>query len=318
MSHEKTKFSGFFYKAFPFIKPTGHTGQVWVRHINELCMWNFMDVIGSIQRKGLRRGLSPRTVKTYHYCIQKFLKIYRKELKLITKKDVENYLDRLIKWNKATNTINTHLNAIKFFFEQVLRKKLSVNVAYSKVSRRLPEFLTKEETTKLFEAISNYKHKLMIRLLYATGMRVSELVSLKVKDFEFNQNYGWVREGKGRKDRLFVVAIKLKQELQKLIKCSQLKPEDWLFQGKGKSHISPQTIQRIVKKAARKAGIKKRVHPHTLRHSFATHLVQNGYAVTEVQPLLGHNRLETTMIYLHMASPNLLAVKSPYDSLVSK
>jgi integrase/recombinase XerD len=123
------------------------------------------------------------------------------------------------------------------------------------------------------------------------------------------------REAKIGKDRLFIVATKLKEELLGLVKNSNLEQEDWLFLGNNSSHYSTSSIQHIIKKAAKQANIKKNVHPHTLRHSFATHLIQNGYAVTEVQPLLGHASLNTTIIYLHMASPELLKIKSPYDSL---
>ena len=112
-----------------------------------------------------------------------------------------------------------------------------------------------------------------------------------------------------------VSSKKLKQELLHGIAKNKLNADDWLFLGYGRSHYSTSSIRTIIKKASKLAGIKKNVHPHTLRHSFATHLIENGYAVTEVQPLLGHNNIDTTMIYLHMASPNLLKVESPYDSL---
>lgn len=269
-----------------------------------------------IRKEALRRGFSPKTIKTYCFCVEKFLSSFRnKELKCITKKDVQEYFDRFIEKGRPGNTINVHLNAVKFFFEEVLRKRLTVNVTYSKIPKRLPEFLTKDEVVLLLDSISNQKHKLMVTLLYATGMRVGELVSLKVRDFEFNQNYGWVRQGKGRKDRLFIIPQKLKSELLDWIEKQALHPDDWLFTGYGREHISPATIQAIIKEAARKAKIFKNVHPHTMRHSFATHLIQNGYAVTEVQPLLGHSSLQTTMIYLHMAAPELLKVKSPFDVL---
>ncbi len=276
-----------------------------------------MDVEFLVEKEAKRRGLSPRTIKTYNYCLRKFSRIYKKDPKSISKKDIQTYLDQLITWNKASSTINTNLNAFKFLFEQILRKKLTITIKHSKNVKRLPDFLTKEEVKCLFSKIKNSKHLLMIKLLYSTGMRVSELVSLKVKDFSFNNNYGWVREGKGRKDRLFVVAVKLKLELQKFINENKLELDDWLFTGQsGKNNpVSASTIRAIVKDASKLAKITKNVHPHTLRHSFATHLIENGYAVTEVQPLLGHKSMETTMIYLHMASPNLISVKSPYDSL---
>ena len=131
-------------------------------------------------------------------------------------------------------------------------------------------------------------------------------------DFEFTKNYGWVRRGKGNKDRLFILTQSLRDELYALVCSAQC---DWIFMGQNKSHISSMTIYRIIKMAARRAGIKKNVHPHTLRHSFATHLIENGYDVASVQSLLGHSSAETTMRYVHMASPKMINVQSPLDSL---
>src|SRR3989344_415747 len=161
-----------------------------------------MEVFELIKKEGLRQGLSPRTIKTYIYCVQKFLRIYKKSPQEVTKNDIENHLQALIEQNSSGNTINVYINALKFFYGDVLKRTLAININFMRVQKRLPEFLTQEETVRLFQAISNPKHQLMIKLLYATGMRVSELVGLKVKDFEFNDNYGWVRNGKGGKDRL--------------------------------------------------------------------------------------------------------------------
>jgi len=272
-----------------------------------------------IRKEALRRGFSPRTIKTYCFCVEKFLSFYHnKELKCITKNDVQEYFYRFIEKGRPGNNINVHLNAVKFFFEEVLKKRLTVNVTYSKTPRRLPEFLTQEETVRLLDPISNQKHQLMITLLYATGMRAGELVSLKVRDFEFNQNYGWVRQGKGGKDRLFIIPLKLKSELLDWIEKQKLGPDNWLFTGFGTEHISTATIQAIVKGATRKAKICKHVHPHTLRHSFATHLIEDEYAVTDIQPLLGHSSPETTMTYVHLASPRMISVESPFDTLKNK
>lgn len=267
-----------------------------------------------IRKEGIRRGLRNETIKTYITCLNKFFRVYRLDPRAITKHDVESYIEQLRIWNKSDNTINVNLSALKFFYENVLGKKLTVNIPHKRIRKTLPTFLTKEETTRLFEAITNPKHQLMIKLLYATGMRVSELVKLKVRDFEFNENYGWVRDGKGGKDRLFIVAAKLKNELLEWVSVNKIGNDNWLFPGQV-NHISTSTIQLIIKKATKQAKIHKNIHPHTLRHSFATHLIENGYAITEVQPLLGHNSVNTTLIYLHMASPNLLKVKSPFDSL---
>ncbi len=272
-------------------------------------------LLEKLKDEGLRKGLSQTTIKTYSHCINKFLRVCQKELHYITKDDIENYLLNLVKWNKSSSTINLNVMALKFFFEKVLKRKLTINIEYTKTRKRLPEFLTQEEINRLFQNITNQKHLLMIKLLYATGMRVSELTHLKVKDFQFDQNYGWVREGKGKKDRLFIIAQKLKDELLRWIKEKNLNDQKFLFYGYGNKPVSRESISKIIKDAAKRSQITKNVHPHTLRHSFATHLIQNGYAVTEVQPLLGHSKIETTMVYLHMVSPNLLSVKSPFDTL---
>ena len=270
-------------------------------------------LIEQLQKEGLRRNLSPRTIQTYAHCIQQFLHhVHHKELKTITKEEIRNYLDKFL---TCPNTLNVHLNALKFFYEHVLHKKLTVNIQFSKTAKRLPEFLTKEELVDLLSNIKNSKHLLMIELMYGTGMRVSELLYLKIKDIAFEQNYGWVRQGKGRKDRPFIIPLKLKEKLLTLIQDEQLTSENFLFCSNRQKQYSASSLRAIIQEATRKSTITKNIHPHTLRHSFATHLIQNGYAVTELQPLLGHSKVETTMIYVHMATPNMLTVKSPYDSL---
>ena len=268
-----------------------------------------------IRKEGLRRGLSPRTIKTYNHCVERFFRKCRKEVNEITKQDVKDFLDKLIEKGAGGNTINVYLNALKFFYGQVLNKRLMVYIKYSKTPKTLPAVLTKEEVTKLISAIENPKHSLMARLIYSAGLRVSELVHLKVKDLELGRNHGWVRGGKGNKDRLFIIARNLKNELMGHISSNNLDHGSWLFAGQKQGCITTMTVQKIIKKAARKAAIKKNVHPHTLRHSFATHLIENGYDVASVQSILGHNSSETTMVYIHAANPRMIAVQSPLDSL---
>jgi site-specific recombinase XerD len=263
----------------------------------------------------MKRGLRDNTIKTYIICLNKFFRTVRIKPNELKKRDIENYVENLKKWKKSDNTINVYINAIKFFYEKVLRKTLTIKINQKRIRKRLPEFLTKEEVVKLFSVISNSKHQLMIKFLYSTGMRVSELVNLRVKDFEFNQNYGWVRDGKGGKDRLFVVSKKLKIEIINLISAEKLFSSSYLFNSSFSKQYSVSSIRNIIQNACFKANIIKNISPHSLRHSFATHLIQNGYGVTEVQPLLGHNNINTTMIYLHMASPQIIKVESPIDSL---
>lgn len=274
-----------------------------------------MDAIHLMVKEALRRGYSRKTIKTYAYCIKDFLNKSQKNTKNITKKDIRDYLDKLIEKNSSGNTINVHLNAIKFLMEEILRKKVMVHIRYSKAPKKLPTVLTREEVQNLLNAIQNPKHRLIAQLLYSSGLRVSELVHLKKEDLELDKGVGWVRNGKGGKDRLFIIAEKLKEDIKKHAEenCPEL--TSWLFQGVKGRHLSQKTVQEIIKSAAKKAGITKNVHPHTLRHSFATHLIENGCDLASVQFLLGHNSAQTTMVYVHMCPPKLVSVKSPYDSL---
>jgi integrase/recombinase XerD len=273
-----------------------------------------MDVVELIKREGFRRGLSQKTILTYCYCVKQFLNQTNKEIKKIKKSDIKEYLYQLKEKGLSSNSLNVYLNALKFLLQEILGKSVLLNIRYSKRPKTLPVFLSKEEVRQLINAIENSKHKLMIELMYSADLRLSELVNLKVQDLELSKNYGWVRHGKRNKDRLFVIADRLKQNIKNHIKEDDLKYFSYLFKGR-KNHISQRTVQEIVKQAAKKAKINKNVHPHTLRHSFATHLIENNYSVYDVQSLLGHNSSETTMTYVHMANPKMINIISPYDKL---
>lgn len=271
-----------------------------------------MDVPELIRRTGFLRGLSLRTISTYTFVVTKFLRTYRKAPFEVTKNDIDKHCLLLLEQNSPGNTLNVHLNALKFFYEEVLGRTLTVNIRYIKTPQKIPEFLTQEETKRFLEHITNKKHFLMITLMYSAGLRVGELINLKVKDLQLDQNYGWVRGGKGNKDRIFVVAQSVKDYLTQW--THDLSPEEYIFSN-NKRRMSTQTVRMVIKKALKQSNIQKNVHPHTLRHSFATHLLENGYAVTDVQPLLGHSKIETTLIYTHMAKPKLLNIISPLDNL---
>ncbi len=270
-----------------------------------------IDIDQAIQKECSRRRYSKQTLKTYLFCIHRFLDWTQKDLGKISKKDVRLFLEDLSDKNLAGNTMNTYHMAIRFLFEEVLDKRIWINIKYSKVPERVPVALTREEITRLFNSIENPKHRLMIEFLYSTGLRVSELINLKVSDLDFNNNCGWVRHGKGNKDRLFIISEKLKPLLSELVYGLNL--EDYLFNSIRDKNYNARSLQQILKIAKSRAKIEKRITPHILRHSFATHLIENGYAVTEVQALLGHKSPETTFIYLHAASPQLIKIKSPLD-----
>lgn len=269
----------------------------------------------SLRKECLRRRYSPRTVKTYTHCINRFLNYTKKELGKISKKDVRLFLEMLSDKNLAGNTMNTYHMAIRFLFENVLDKKMWIDIKYSKIPVKMPIYLDKVEIQRLFSAITNEKYKLMIKLLYSSGMRVSELTNLRIKDLEIDKGYGFVRSGKGNKDRLFILSEKLRNKINELIGNEDLNNEGHLFVSNRGKKYNVRSLQMIIKRAVKTAGIKKNVSCHTLRHSFATQLIENGYDVSQVQGLLGHKSPETSMIYVHMASPNMINVKSPIDDL---
>ncbi len=274
-----------------------------------------INITEAIRKKGYRRRLSPRTIETYQKCIDIFLRKTKKSLDKISKKDVRLFLEHLSEKNLAGSTMNVYHMAIRFLFENVLEKKMWIDITYSKTPKRLPEVLSKEETIKLIDSIKNFKHQLMICLMYSAGLRVSELLNLKIKDLNLEKNFGFVRNGKGGKDRLFVLSKNLIPAIKKLIEKENSIEDNFLFQSNRNKKYSQRTIQKIMDKALKLSGIKRKIHPHTLRHSFATHLIENGSDLTNVQALLGHKSPETTLIYTHIASPNLINTKSPLESL---
>src|SRR3989339_1329610 len=274
-----------------------------------------MDIPELIRKEGLRRGLSHETIRTYRYCVRKFFNWCRKEPNEASKTDIKDYLDLMIEKGACGSTINVNLNALKFFYGNVLNRRLMINIRYSKTPKALPIVLTKEEVAMLINSISNPKHKLMAKLMYSAGLRVSELVHLKPENLDIRNGYGWVRHGKGNKDRMFIIAESVKGELDSYISKECASSDSYIFRGFS-GHITTAAVRSVIKNARKNAKLSKHAHPHTLRHSFSTHLIENGSSVAEVQSLLGHSSVETTMIYLHIASPKMIGTKSPIDSLL--
>ena len=276
-----------------------------------------MDIPELIRKEGLRRGLSHKTIRTYRYCVRKFFNWCRKDPKQIMKTDIKSYLDLMIEKGACGNTINVNLNALRFFYWNILNRRLMINIKYSKTPKALPIVLTKEEVAMLINSINNPKHKLMAKLMYSAGLRVSELVHLKPENLDIRNGYGWVRHGKGNKDRMFVIAESIKDELARYIskECASL--SSYIFRGFN-GHITTASVRSVIKNAVKNAKISKHAHPHTLRHSFSTHLIENGSSVAEVQSLLGHSSADTTMVYLHITSPRMIGTKSPIEGLPIK
>lgn len=256
------------------------------------------------------KGSSELTVRNYSWFAEKFLDSASKQIAELNEDDAKKFLASLID-SKSRNTVSLAASSLRFFFNEILKKPIA-GITLPKKEKRLPEVLTKDEVKRLIDATETEKSGLMIKMLYSAGLRVSELVNLKRQDINLAEKVGWVRRGKGKKDRFFVIAEILIPELQKRI----AKEKNYLFSTETQDRaLTSRNIQKIIKKTAFKAGIQKRVTPHTLRHSYATHLLEQGTDIRIIQELLGHANLSTTQIYTHVSSEELKKVKNPLDEL---
>ncbi len=253
------------------------------------------------------RNFSQGTRKSYLSSVDKFLD-FAKE-KELTEQVVKDHIQIEIK-KKNPATVSHEIFAIQFFFDTVLGRK--IYLPRPKRNKTLPEILTKEEVRKLINAPSNIKHRLILKLLYGCGLRVSEVVNLKKDDLNFNEGLLHIQLAKGKKDRF----IKIPESLQKEIEnyCT-LDPDEALFPSNRGGKLTTATIQAIVENAAKKAGITKEVYPHLLRHCFATHLLEQGTDLHLIQKLLGHSDIKTTQIYTQISQQSIKNVRSPLDSI---
>lgn len=255
------------------------------------------------------RGLSPMTVRNYSFFVDKFLKrMDGKNVPELNQDDAKLYLSELFD-TKSKNTIMLAMASLKFFYTEILKKDFG-EIKVPKKDKSLPSVLTKEEVKKLIDATDNNKSRLIISLLYSSGLRVSELVNLKTSDFNFDEKTGWVRSGKGSKDRLFVISDNLSKEIQDYL---QNRNHQYIFSKE--APLTTRNIQKIIALTKKRAGIEKKVTPHTLRHSFATHLLEQGTDIRVIQVLLGHSSLNTTQIYAHVSSEQIKKIKNPLDGL---
>jgi len=257
------------------------------------------------------RNFSPQTVKAYMFWNRKFLDFTKKAQQEMTEEDVKRFVAQKISEEFSPKSLVLVKAALKFYYNGVLKKNI-VNLETPKVAQKLPTVLTREEMKKMIDATENKKHRLMIKLLYSSGLRLNELINLKVGDLEFNENIGWVRKGKGGKDRIFILSNVLIGDLQNFTKNKTA--ENFVFEGR-KGNLSARAVQKVISNSAKKSGIQKSVHVHTLRHSFATHLLESGEDIRKIQELLGHANLSTTQIYTHVSTAELKKVKNPLDSL---
>ncbi|MFH1325795.1 MAG: site-specific tyrosine recombinase/integron integrase [archaeon] len=256
---------------------------------------------------------SEHTLKNYLKCNSQFLDFTGKNPGEESEFDVKNYISENLS-NRASSSIIVFLSALKYAYSNILGKDITLRIKRPKKEKRIPDVLTKDEVSKLLNILVSKKSKLMLGLMYACGMRVSEITNLKINDLDFDDRTGRIKQAKGKKDRIFNIPNSLFNVLKKQAEKQRNNNCEFLFTGpKGK--LSSRNLQKIVNLAAKKAGIKKEIHPHTLRHSFATHLLENNIDIRKIQELLGHADLSTTQIYTHVSREELKKIKSPIDSL---
>jgi integrase/recombinase XerD len=266
-----------------------------------------------------RRNYSTNTIRPYLYAVEDFARYFGKSPDKLGQEDLRQYQLHLLNDCKLTvETIAGRISAIRFFFVKVLRRRYrSIDLIYPKRPERLPIILSEEEVSRLIESASNSYHRVILMLLYGTGLRREELSRLKLTDIDSQRMVIHVRQGKGNRDREVTLSPRLLEVLRAYWRWR--KPKIYLFpshQRKRKEQpISAKTVYHAVREAARRAGIKKRVTPHLLRHSWATHLLERGTDLKTIQVLLGHVDLESTTIYLHLSQRHLQAIHNPVDGL---
>jgi len=234
------------------------------------------------------------------------------ELMSLDENDIRNYLLHLVHQGKSDSYLNQAINSIKFYYEIVIgMPNRFYSIERPRKQEKLPEVLSKEEILDMIERTLNIKHKCIISLLYSAGLRRGELLNLKITDIDSKRMLIAIHQGKGRKDRHTVLGEKMLKNLRRYY-LTYL-PEIYLFEGPMGRNYSGESVLKIVRRAARKAGIRKRVTPHMLRHSFATHLLENGTDLRTIQALLGHNSSRTTEIYTHVAINGFKRIKNLLD-----
>ena len=274
------------------------------------------NALNALREKLILKGYSANTQRTYYYEFAQFLYILgNHDVKTFDENRIRSYFlycAEVLKMKESQ--INSRINAIKFYYEQVLGKeKLFIDIPRPKKPSQLPKHISTRDIKKLFEAVSNPKHSLMLKLCYGMGLRVSEIVNLKVKDIDSGNMQVLIEQAKGKKDRYVNLPESVLDELRSYYK--EYRPSYYLFEGLRGEKYNIRSVQYVFQAAMTKAKINKDVGIHGLRHSFATHLLENGTDISYIQNLLGHKDIKTTMQYIKVAQKSLKNIKSPLDRL---
>lgn len=262
------------------------------------------------------RNLSQNTQKRYIDRVSAFARHFGKSPEQLGPEDVRSYQLYLLQKRKlSSSTLNVTVSALRFFYGVCLKQDWNVErIIYAKREKKLPLILSPEELVQFFHAVRSKKYRALFMTIYSTGLRVSEATQLKISDVDSKRMTVRVEQGKGNKDRYVMLSPKLLDILRDYWKM--YRPDKWLFPGeKADRHMSPTSVRHVCRIASLESRLIKRVTPHTLRHCFATHLLEAGTDLRKIQTLLGHKSLESTALYTHVAMQNVQQTNSPLDSL---
>jgi len=269
----------------------------------------------------VRRNYTESTTRSYLHTIEDFARYFKRPPDQLGPEEIREYTAHLFSVRKlADNTVGQRVAALRFFYTRTLKRSWNIEeTPYPKRRKSLPVILSQDEVGRLIESALTPFHRTILMTLYGTGVRRAELANLKITDIDSQRMVVHVRGGKGRKDRDVMLSPNLLEELRQHYRRLQRKPVEWLFPG-GRWHtaeypITTKVVWYACREAAQRAGIEKQIHPHTLRHCFATHLLESGADIRTIQLLLGHQDLKETSVYLHVSQRHLSAASSPLDAL---
>ncbi|MBN1494647.1 tyrosine-type recombinase/integrase [Candidatus Peregrinibacteria bacterium] len=277
--------------------------KIWTNQIK------IVQVLKRMAEELLIRNYSPRTEKIYLYCIGEYFKFDSDAATRCSSEKIREFLLFKSKNGAGPVMYNLYLNAIKFFYKTALVRRKEIKIPYAKRPKSMPKTLGREDILQILSVITNYKHKLLIALTYGAGLRLSEVIGLKKINLDFSNNSIEIKNSKGGKSRITIMPEKIKEKLRQYTR--HLAWADYVFESSRGGKMSPRTAQKIFKNALKKAQIETSATFHSLRHSFATHLMENGTNIRFIQELLGHSSIKTTQIYTHVGWKALWNVKSP-------
>ncbi len=262
-----------------------------------------------IEKEMRLRNFSHKTIKAYLHAIEELLSFYQKSPKDITDQQIKDFLLSKLDQGYSAQTVSLYLNAFNYLYRSIYKQPREIGIKHPKRNKSLPVVLSKNEVNAILQATANPKHRLLLALAYGSGLRVGEAVSLKIRDINLDEGTLMVRGGKGRKDRLTLISDKIKPDIEKI--SSGKKPDDYLIESERGGRLTERSAQKVFGNSLNKAGIKKNATFHPLRHSFATHLLENGVDIRYIQELLGHQNIRTTQIYTKVTNPAIRNIKSP-------